>query len=85
MPGKEKERGLALAARVLNPERGVWWYVSELPGQGGVDWGYNKSADKAIKLTPYWQKRFRADMRRVGAQNRLIPIVNGYPDWLNPF
>ncbi len=52
--------------------RNMAWYVSELPGQGGVDWGYNKDAKKAIGLSLYWQRRFNADMRCAGSQAHFL-------------
>jgi len=44
------------------------FYVAQLPGQGGVDWGYTSRCTEAIELTPYWQRRFAADCRRVGVE-----------------
>jgi hypothetical protein len=58
---------LRIAARVWHPLRRETWYVSEVPGDGGVDWGYVTDRAKALPLSPYWQRRFRADMRRVAA------------------
>jgi hypothetical protein len=46
--------------------RGEPWYVAQVPGEGGVDWGYTKEIAKARALNEYWQKRFRADTRYVG-------------------
>lgn len=38
------------------------WYVAQVPGDGGVDWGYEvNEPDKAVPLSPYWQRRFRKD------------------------
>lgn len=36
------------------------WYVRELPGQGGKDYGYVTDISKAVPMSPYWQRRFRA-------------------------
>ena len=47
-------------------ERHAVWYVREVPGQGGKDWGYVDKVEKATKLSPYWQRRFAADCRYVG-------------------
>lgn len=41
-------------------------YVRELPGDGGVDWGYVTEAAKAKPLSKYWARRFRADCLRCG-------------------
>ena len=42
------------------------FYVSQLPGEGGVDWGYSENPSKAIPVSRYWQRRFKADCARVG-------------------
>lgn len=64
------------ASRLWKP--GVTFYVSHLPEKGG-DWGYTTSPrgvrglsgeenlDHALALSPYWQRRFSAYCRRVGA------------------
>lgn len=57
------------------------FYVSQLP-TGGSDWGYTDKPegagpdklDKAIPLSPYWQKRFAADCRRAGTEARFVPV-----------
>lgn len=43
------------------------FYVRELPGEGGVDWGYTDEPAKARPISTYWKKRFMADMKKVGA------------------
>lgn len=54
------------------------FYVAQLPGDGGKDWGYTEHIhgrnefDKAIHLTPYWQRRFAKDCRRVGSVAKFI-------------
>ncbi len=40
------------------------WYVRELPGQGGADYGYVTDASKAVPMSPYWQRRFRTYVGR---------------------
>jgi len=61
-------------------------YVSQLPARKGskramregVDWGYTHHSpghvgnDAPIRLTPYWERRFRADMSRLNAACRFI-------------
>jgi hypothetical protein len=42
------------------------WYVAQVPGEGGVDWGYTTDIAKARGLNKYWQRRFAADARHVG-------------------
>lgn len=46
-------------------------YVSDLPGHGGKDWGYDARPQKAVPLSEYWQRRFVRDMERVGREARL--------------
>ena len=56
------------------------WYVSDLPGHNGhmrikvgsernSDWGYVTDAKKAIRLSPYWQRRFAKNCRDVNRPN----------------
>ena len=58
------------------------WYVADLPGHNGTtrikdgpernsDWGWTGVGGKAIQLTPYWQRRFLADRRRVGREAQI--------------
>lgn len=37
-----------------------------LPGREGKDWGWTANVSEAMTLTPYWQRRFKADQRRCG-------------------
>ncbi len=57
------------------------FYVAQIPS-GGSDWGYTDkihgtsgrhlpTEDYAIALSPYWQRRFAADCRKVGAVARF--------------
>ena len=55
---------------------GTTFYVASKPGDDGVDWGYHTDPAKALPLSPYWQRRFAADCRRVGVTARFI-AVNG--------
>lgn len=50
------------------------FYVASLPGhpEPKSDWGYVTKAEQAMPLSPYWQRRFAADCRRVGAIARFI-------------
>lgn len=43
------------------------WYVSEIKGNGGVDWGYTNNAAKAIILNYNQWQSFAKDMRECGA------------------
>lgn len=42
------------------------WYVSEVKGNGGVDWGYTNNIDKAILLNHNQWRSFAKDMRECG-------------------
>jgi len=55
-------------------------YVGNLPGDGGKDWGYVTERNKAIPLNKYWQRRFTANMGRVGGDGRLQEIMKSNPD-----
>ena len=48
------------------------FYVAQLPGQDGVDWGYVTDYKKAITLNRYWQRRFAADCRRCNSEATFI-------------
>lgn len=34
------------------------WWVSEIPGDGGVDWGWTTDSRHALLLTPHWQREY---------------------------
>lgn len=53
-----------------NKNGGVW-YVQNLPGDGGVDWGYTNDYKKALPLNKYWARRFLKNLRDVGAVPHL--------------
>jgi hypothetical protein len=53
---------------------GIFLYISNLPGDGGVDWGYHPSPARALALSPYWQRRFRRFCLDIGALFRFIEI-----------
>lgn len=44
------------------------FYVSEVRGNGGVDWGYSPDPRQAIKLSRRQMQWFKADCARVGQQ-----------------
>lgn len=48
------------------------FYVAQVPGEAGADWGYVTEAAKAKPLNPYWQRRFAADCRAVGVTAQFI-------------
>jgi len=47
------------------------FYVEQLPGEGGVDWGYTTDLNKARDLNPYWQKRFNSDCKFCGRKDNF--------------
>ena len=47
------------------------FYVQFLPGEEGADWGYTTDVEKARPLSPYWQRRFRAYLARMGKVARF--------------
>jgi len=51
-------------------------YGSEIPGDGGVDWGYHPKFDKALPLSRYWHRRFMADARRCGQDTRHLALLD---------
>ena len=63
------------AFRTWKPQElypGELFYVAQLPGDGGVDYGYTSEHAKAIDLTPYWQRRFAAYCRHVGSEAHFV-------------
>ena len=52
----------------------VIFYVAQVPGEGGVDWGYTLECTKAKPLSIYWQRRFSKDCERVGTTAQFISI-----------
>lgn len=54
------------------------YWVAQLPGDGGKDWGYTENSSNAIVLSNYWQRRFRRDCERVGYGDTVvfIPIAD---------
>jgi hypothetical protein len=70
---KEGKMNKKIASRVWMPHLPAL-YVREMPHEGpdgGPDWGYTDDPGKATPLSPYWYRRFAADMRRVGAKFNL--------------
>lgn len=60
----------------VNKRDGAPWYVTHLPGEDGVDWGYGAYA-KAKPLTTEQQMKFRDDMAAVGDEARFSPVLAG--------
>ena len=54
----------AIAGRPGNESCMVLW-VTHLPGDGGMDWGYSSKSEDALPLSTYWQRRFRADCEAI--------------------
>lgn len=56
-------------------QNSTYFYVAQLPGNGGKDWGYSERREDAIELSPYWQRRFLANCRFVGCRDyKLTPV-----------
>jgi hypothetical protein len=53
-----------IASRTWNPVTKQTFYVANLPGHEGVDWGYTKERSKALPLSRYWARRFSAHCAR---------------------
>lgn len=69
---KQNPEGNAIGMRTDPSGRTL--YASDLPGHGGKDWGYTDRSEKALPLSPYWQRRFAANCRAVGVQCRFISV-----------
>ena len=50
------------------------FYVAQVKPRGRGDWGYTTHADKALSLSPYWQRRFAADCSAIGVQAQFLPL-----------
>lgn len=61
---------------------GALYFVSHFPGEGVKDWGYDMDPRKAKRASPYWVKRFRADMQRAG-QRAGVREETGFGDMSN--
>lgn len=48
------------------------FYVANLPGDGGKDWGYTMNAKDALLLNAYWSRRFQSNCRKVGVEATLF-------------
>lgn len=58
--------------------RGEAWYVQTLPekqpGGNYSDFGYTDKLEKALPLSPYWQRRFRKELERCGRTPRFMQV-----------
>ena len=50
------------------------FYVAQVKGDGGVDWGYSTNAKDACHLSPYWVRRFKADCQAVGVEATILTV-----------
>lgn len=55
-----------------NKATGEMYWVAQVKGDGGKDWGYTSHSELAIDLSPYWQRRFAADCRYCGREAQFI-------------
>lgn len=62
---KQRKQGTEIFGRMLSKNNLV--YVQNVPGDGGVDWGFTSDRAKALPLNTYFARRFVADCRRVNA------------------
>ena len=59
----------------VNPgkiNRNKLFYVSQVPGDGGKDWGYVTDFSQAIVLNEAQAKRFAVDCRAVGYSAQFL-------------
>jgi len=61
----EQQMNKQIAYR-FNSAKSPAWYVSEVKGNGGKDWGYSTDVEKAVKLNTNQWKSFAKDMRECG-------------------
>jgi len=52
--------------------RNKLYYVAQVPGDGGKDWGYVTDFHQATVLNEYWAKRFASDCRAVGYSAQFL-------------
>jgi len=51
----------------------IYWVAQLKTGKpGSMDWGYTSHANLAIELSPYWQRRFKADTAYMGYEAKFI-------------
>jgi hypothetical protein len=60
--------------RIWNPLTKTVFYVAQVKGDGGADWGYTTEPAKACHLSPYWVRRFNADCRYCGTVAQFLTI-----------
>lgn len=51
------------------------WYVAQVKGDGGVDWGYTTDISKAIAINTWVWRQFAKDMREVGSAAFCHPVA----------
>jgi hypothetical protein len=81
-----KRKAIACVDRVTKPKDiyvcsrymgdGKLAYVSSLPGEGGVDWGYHSARSEAKKMSTYWARRFAKYMERCGGRRVFQTLVD---------
>lgn len=79
MPGRRFNEESATEQRIAyrtDFKPGVAWYVCSVPEKQPsgryCDWGYTDNVEKALPLSPYWQRRFRKDTERVGHKPHFL-------------
>ena len=54
--------------------RDLTYYVAQVPGDGGKDWGYTENPSKAALVSAYWMRRFISDCEHVGAAGNALEV-----------
>ena len=65
----QRTQGNLIASRQWNAR--TLFYVAQVPGDMGADWGYTTERAKALPLNRHFAKLFAADCRAVGSVARL--------------
>lgn len=54
---------------------GVIEYIVRAKGDGGKDWEWTQDPKLKRPMSPYWTRRFRAEMRDLGYTHGATPIA----------
>lgn len=49
-------------------------FAREIPGEGGVDWGYVSRSEDARPMTEFWRLRFVKYQRDLGHEARFMDV-----------
>jgi hypothetical protein len=70
---RQRTQGTVLAARIGRDNR--LWFVEQVPGDGGKDWGYTSKRENALLLNRCFAKRFEADSKSVRANYSMTDLA----------